>query len=302
MNPIDIIIITYKRQQELKELLYSIQKLNYKNLYLNKVIIIDNDNSSSSTQIISTIQDEVDYQIDYFIAEENLGVARGRNLGINKSEAEFLFFIDDDAEIKESDSLKCIHQFILSQPDDIAVFPLRIAYYENQEIQKNAFPHKKYIKYHQKSNFYTSYFIGAGHIIRRSSLSKTSLYPNDIFYGMEEYDLSYQLISNGYKIMFTNCITILHKESPKGRQLKLEKSRSLWINKSIITFKYLPIQYFLSTCFCWSLKFLADTNFNIIEWIKTYSKIIKKIQSTEKKQLSKENNSYLKSVEARLWY
>lgn len=302
MNPIDIIIITYKRQQELKELLYNIQKLNYKNIYLNKVIIIDNDNSNSSAQIISTIQNEIDYQIDYFLAEENLGVARGRNLGIKKSEAEFLFFIDDDAEIKHSDSLKFIYDFMLSQPEDIAVFSLKIVYYENQEIQKNAFPHKKYLKYHQKSSFYTSYFIGAGHIIKRASLSNTSLYPNDIFYGMEEYDLSYQLLLKGYKIMYTNCVTILHKESAKGRQLKMEKSRSLWVNKSIITFKYLPIGYFLSTCFFWSLKFIADTNFNIIEWIKTYSKIIKNIQSTKKKQLSKENMFYLKSVEARLWY
>lgn len=302
MNPIDIIIITYQRQKELKELLYNIQEIKYKNLYLNKVIIIDNDNSSSGSIDISKIQNEIDYKIDYFKSDENLGVARGRNLGIKKSEAEFLFFIDDDAEIKHPDCLKTFHEFMLLQPEDVAIFSLKILYFQNHEFQKNAFPHKNFNKYYIFSNFYTNYFIGAGHIIKRTCLLKTSLYPNDIFYGMEEYDLSYQMIKSGYKIMYTDSITILHKESPKGRQIKLEKSRSLWMNKSIIAFKYLPTHYFISTCFLWSLKFLADTKFNIKECIKTYSQIFRKLKSTEKNRLSLENISYLKSVEARLWY
>lgn len=302
MNPIDIIIITYNRKQELHELLINIEQLEYKDIYLNKVIIIDNNITNDNGEMVSQIRKEINYSIDYHKPDFNLGVARGRNLGINKSSADLLFFIDDDAEIASTDALKKIIHYISTQPEDTAVFSLRILYFHNHELQKSAFPHKKFNKYKNKGSFNTSYFIGAGHIIRRNCLLTTNLYPEDIFYGMEEYDLSYQIISKGYKLKYTDCATILHKESARGRQSNLEKSRSLWMNKSIIIYTYLPSIYFISATLLWSFKFLIDTRLNLKEFVKTFILILDKLRSSARKPLSKNNLQYLSSVEARLWY
>lgn len=302
MYTFDIIIITYNRTNELKSLLENIEKLNDKETYLNKVIIIDNNSPSDNQSMIELLKSEISYKIDYFRSEINLGVAKGRNLGIEKSNAELLFFIDDDAEIEHPDSLRSAYEFIVKQPEDIAVFALKILYYDNNQFQINAFPHKMFLKYHQKSSFLTSYFIGAGHIIKKIDLSPSIRYPEDIFYGMEEYDLSFKMISTGRKIMYTDCITILHKESIYGRQNNLEKSKSLWLNKSIITFKYLPKVYFITTCFLWSLKFLKDTKLNLKEFFKIYLTIYQRVMKTRKVTLNHKSLMYLKEVEARLWY
>lgn len=302
MNPIDIIIITFNRNKELYELLLNIQHLEGKDQYLNKVIVIDNNQSNENENMIKQLQEEIDYTIDFYKSEVNLGVARGRNLGIKRAEAEWLFFIDDDAEIESTDSLKKIYDHISVKPDNVAIFSLRIVYFENHKIQKTAFPHKKFKKYQYRDAFQTSYFIGAGHIIRKKCLLNTSFYPEDIFYGMEEYDLGYQIISKGYKIEYTNCITILHKESSQGRQSNLEKSRSLWLNKTVIVYTYLPRIYFISTSILWSLKFLKDTKMNVKEYVNTFILILNKVKTVTRKPLSKDSLKYLKSVEARLWY
>ena len=46
---------------------------------------------------------------------------------------------------------------------------------------------------------------------------------------------------HGYSIAYSDKMVMLHKESPLGRKTKKEKMAMLWINKSKVAWRYLPL-------------------------------------------------------------
>ena len=119
---------------------------------------------------------------------------------------------------------------------------------------------------------------------------------------MEEYDLSYRVIDKGYCLVYTDSITVLHKESPLGRRQKNETLRMMWVNKCIVAWKYLPKKYFYTTAILWSLFYLKRTGGHVSGVIKGFKKI-SQIPATHKRQpLSMASLQYLNEVNARLWY
>ena len=133
-------------------------------------------------------------------------------------------------------------------------------------------------------------------------LDEVGRYPENFFYGMEEYDMSYRILNAGYSIVYSDKIVMLHKESPLGRNPKKEKIRMMWVNKVKVAYKYLPVKYSYSTAIMWSLFYLKQTGFNLSGFIKGWKEITQ-IRKTEIRQVINPSTlSYLKKVKARLWY
>jgi GT2 family glycosyltransferase len=169
-------------------------------------------------------------------------------------------------------------------------------------MQVNAFPHKKFEEKKDLHFFETYYFAGGAHAIKKEAMDAVGGYPVDFFYGMEEYDLSYKLLSKGYKIVYSDSIVMLHKESPEGRSPHKEKMSMLWLNKSKVAWRYLPIKYFYSTTFMWSVEYLIKSKFDIIGFCKGWNAVFVKIPKEKRNPLSASTITYLKKLEARLWY
>lgn len=301
-NNLTIIIITFERGEDLKSLLKSITKqIEYQNI-IYQVIIINNGTKIGYEWVDEYINENKNINIVFYQSKINLGVSRGRKLGIEMSKSEILVFIDDDAEFLNREALYNINQFFKCKNSTIAALAFKIIHSSNHQIQKNAFPHKKFLKYQNINKFETSYFIGAGHAIKREAIIKSGNYSQDIFYGMEEYELSYKLIKAGFKICYVHNVEILHKESLSGRQHNKIKNQMLWKNKSIITWKYLPLKYFISTTILWSLNYLVQSKFDVAGFFKVYYDIFKNLRKEDKDALSKNSLFYLKTIEARLWY
>jgi GT2 family glycosyltransferase len=296
-----IIIITYNRANDLLSLLKNIATLNFKEELLEEVIIINNKSTESYSTVNSFIKNNPHIPFKYTETDENLGVSRGRNFAISQSKAPFLILVDDDAEFQDENTLSIINKST-SENKDVGIIAMKVLYYHNNEIQRSSFPHKLYREKKDLINFHTYYFVGCGNIIKREALDKAGLFPTTFFYGMEEYDLSYRILDLGYKILYDSRIVLLHKESPEGRQTKSIKLRGMWVNKSIVAWRYLPILYFISTSIIWSFFFLYKTKFDLINFMKGW-KIIINIPSTEKRYLiKKETLNYIKSLKARLAY
>src|SRR5205823_9950514 len=127
-------------------------------------------------------------------------------------------------------------------------------------------------------------------------------YPEDFFYGMEEYDMSYRILNEGYSIVYSDKVVMLHKESPWGRKPKEEKIRMMWVNKSKVAYRYLPLKYYYSTALMWSLEYLRQSGFNMRGFFKGWKEIMN-ISSTEtRKSIKKSTLDYLMKLKARLWY
>ncbi len=304
MKPLAIIIITYNRPHDLLALLKNIALQQGADALLRDVVIVNNASTEDYSPVTGWLEGQ-SLPFRYVYSEENLGVARGRNLAISLTEAPVLITIDDDAWFRDNNALELVLAAFgkpLAQQRRAGVLSFKVLYASTGMIQQNAFPHKKFEKYRDKEQFLASYYIGCGHAILKEVYDAAGVYPEDFFYGMEEYDLSYRVLQQGYAIVYDASIVVMHNESPLGRAPQEKKLRMLWLNKSKVAYRYLPFIYFITTACMWSLEYLQKTSWNIGGWLKTWGKAAAVPFKEKRRPLGGAAMKYLKETEARLWY
>ena len=301
MNKIAIIIITYNRPADMLALAMNIEKLSSKKELLEEVIIVNNNSTESYDAVKSFIQENPSTPFKLIESKENLGVSRGRNFAIDQSKAPILVLIDDDAEFQDTDALKRINEAVIENPL-AGILAMKILYFQNSQFQLNAFPHKSFEKRKHLQSFETYYFAGCGNIIVKEAFDIAGPFPTDFFYGMEEYDLSYRILDAGYTIKYIADIVLLHKESPEGRQTKSDKLRGMWVNKTKVAWRYLPMPCYFTTAIMWSMFFLLNSKFDLIGFINGWLAIVTIPFKEKRNKVSKLSQEYLNKVEARILY
>ena len=301
MNKIAIIIITYNRPADMLALAMNIEKLSSKKELLEEVIIVNNNSTESYDIVTSFIQENPSTPFKYIESKENLGVSRGRNFAIDQSKAPILVLIDDDAEFQDTNALKRINEAVIENPH-AGILAMKILYFQNSQFQLNAFPHKSFEKRKHLQSFETYYFAGCGNIIVKEAFDKAGPFPTDFFYGMEEYDLSYRILDAGYTIKYIANIVLLHKESPEGRQTKSDKLRGMWVNKTKVAWRYLPMPSYFTTAIMWSMFFLLNSKFDLIGFINGWLAIVTIPFKEKRNKVNKLSEEYLNKVEARILY
>jgi GT2 family glycosyltransferase len=301
MNKIAIIIITYNRPADMLALAMNIEKLSSKKELLEEIIIVNNNSTESYDAVKSFIQENPSTPFKYIESKENLGVSRGRNFAIDQSKAPILVLIDDDAEFQDTDALKRINEAVIENPL-AGILAMKILYFQNSQFQLNAFPHKSFEKRKHLQSFETYYFAGCGNIIVKEAFDIAGPFPTDFFYGMEEYDLSYRILDAGYTIKYIANIVLLHKESPEGRQTKSDKLRGMWVNKTKVAWRYLPMPCYFTTAIMWSMFFLLNSKFDLIGFIIGWLAIVTIPFKEKRNKVNKLSEEYLNKVEARILY
>lgn len=185
MKPLSFIIITYNRPEDMLALAKNITLLDHATDLLEEVIIVNNASTTDYSSLDSFILSQEHIPFRYIHAAENLGVARGRNFALQQGKAPIIIMLDDDAELQHKDSLlKLMQEFELNNTNrPKAIVSFKVLYFENLEMQVNAFPHKKFEQNKDKNFFQTYYYAGGAHAIKREALEKAGLYPEDFFYG-----------------------------------------------------------------------------------------------------------------------
>ena len=303
MKPISFVIITYNRPDDALELARNISTLDGLDELVEEVVIVNNRSTASYEALEAFIAAHQAIPFRYVVAPENLGVSRGRNYAISLSKAPILFFLDDDALLRNKDALRYILPIFEGEgPRPVGIAAFKVYYASTGEMQINAFPHKRFAEFKDTPHFDAAYFSGAAHAIRRSVFEQVGVYPENFFYGMEEYDLSYRALNAGYSIRYDHRVTILHKESPAGRLTPKEKLRGMWVNKSKVAWKYLPLPYFLTTALLWSLEYVKKSGGNIGGFFKGWGQIVGIPGAEKRAPVGKAATAYLRRVKARLWY
>jgi GT2 family glycosyltransferase len=279
----------------------NIEKLSSKKELLEEVIIVNNNSIESYDAVKSFIQENPSTPFKLIESKENLGVSRGRNFAIEQSKAPILVLIDDDAEFQDTDALKRINEAVIENPH-AGILAMKILYFQNSQFQLNAFPHKSFEKRKHLQSFETYYFAGCGNIIVKEAFDIAGPFPTDFFYGMEEYDLSYRILDAGYTIKYIANIVLLHKESPEGRQTKSDKLRGMWVNKTKVAWRYLPMPCYFTTAIMWSMFFLLNSKFDLIGFINGWLAIVTIPFKEKRNKVSKLSQEYLNKVEARILY
>lgn len=269
-----------------------------------EVIVVNNASTSDYSPVRAFLSENSHVPFRYIDAPSNLGVAKGRNFAIQQGRAPILIMLDDDAELKGKDSLYQLQEAFKSPHSrrPVAIVSFKVLYFSTGEMQQNAFPHKRFDKYKDLHFLETYYYAGGAHAITRAAIEQVGMYPEDFFYGMEEYDLSYRLIDAGYSITYSDQVVMLHKESPLGRSPHRDKVRMMWINKSKVAWRYLPKIYFFSTTLMWSVEYLRKTGFDFSGWRKGWKEVMAIPRNEQRKSIGVEAKKYLRLTGARLWY
>lgn len=110
-----IIIATYNRLEEVKELLASAEHLEF-DRSLFEIVFVDDGSTDKSKEFIENYQSESGIQTQYFY-QKNQGPGQARNLGMEKSRGDYFIFVDSDC-LFPSQWLRETDNFILNnQPD-----------------------------------------------------------------------------------------------------------------------------------------------------------------------------------------
>jgi len=299
---LSFIVISYNRPEDTEIVTKNILELTEVAGYQKEIIVINNGSTKSYAtfdNFLSQLSPTKRQLINYIDSTENLGVARGRNLGIQKATGRILFFIDDDAVFQEKDvipiTLKKLAQY---KTDGVKI----LAFRELRTFNKQYYIATKNKNRAKLPEFFTNFFVGSGHVVLKEVFEEVGLYTTEFFYGMEEYDLAYKTLDANYKILYTADVTVLHKKSPSGRAAEKTLTRWNLENKTVVAYKYLPLIYVFSHLFFWSGYFLLNFKFDIVTLFKAYKNIPSKIRNTKRQPISSKTLAHIKEVQGRLWY
>jgi GT2 family glycosyltransferase len=220
---ISIITVNYNGLELTVELLNSIRNLSYKNL---EVFVVDNASKESPQPYLAQHFPEV----KCIRSEANLGFAGGNNIAARQAKGDFIFYINNDAEITEG-SLEKLVALFEKRPKLGIVSPL-ICYFNeskgessdliqyagmtqmNPMTARNATIGEKTRDSGQYADAMpTAYAHGAAMMISRKASEKVGLMFEDFFLYYEELDWCERIRKAGFEIYVEPRARIYHKES-----------------------------------------------------------------------------------------
>src|SRR3989338_5888722 len=96
---ISIIILTRNREKLLLGCISSIKNSRINACY--ETIVVDNGSSDGTRKLLEN-EKKRNKNFNCILNAKNIGVGAGRNTGLKKAKGDFIFFIDDDAHVKEN--------------------------------------------------------------------------------------------------------------------------------------------------------------------------------------------------------
>ena len=226
------------------ELLNSIRAFTDANL---EIFVVDNASRENPQRFLTQHYPEV----QVIRSEENLGFAGGNNLAVQKAKGDYLFFINNDAEITEG----CLERLVAifeNNPKVGMVSPL-ICYFNESAHQEfdliqyagmtqvhsltarnSTIGEKEWDKGQFKEPARTAYGHGAAMMVSREVIEKVGLMYNDFFLYYEELDWGERIRRAGFEIWVEPRAKIYHKESASVG--KMSTLKTYYLNRNRIYF------------------------------------------------------------------
>ena len=189
VDDITVLIATKDRVDEIER---AIQSSINQSLKVNIVVLDD----SSEINIKEKLEDKFkDKPIKWMRSSAPSGVAGARNKLVEGSEGSIMVFLDDDAYFTDKYSLENIIKKF-STSDEIAGMAFKIILRQNDDGLQIPFNRlKRFLNkniHNEESD--VSYYVGAGHVLLRETFEKVGGYDSELFYGLEELDISSEII------------------------------------------------------------------------------------------------------------
>jgi N-acetylglucosaminyl-diphospho-decaprenol L-rhamnosyltransferase len=214
---VDVVVLTWNDGEVLFTALASVAASEGVDVH---TIVVDN---GSSTPV------SLPPSVELIRSEQNLGVARGRNLGARSGSSEFVCFLDSDARL-HADTLRELSGVLVEQPDVAVVGPV----FDGQSAADSAgrapgFTDKLVrlltgrASYRQLARnpsdrcWEVHFVIGACQLVRRRAFEEVGGLDETYFYGPEDVDFCLRLRGIGWRVVQTSDARCFH---PPRRRFK----------------------------------------------------------------------------------
>lgn len=145
---------------------------------------------------------------------ENQGIPRGRNAGVAHVSGELLFFLDDDARLRDPDMLARMALLFAASPD-IGVVQPRVVDPDGRPAPRRWTPRLR-VGDPKRSSDVTAMWEGAV-AIRRDLFEQTGGWPDEFFYMHEGIDLAWAVWDAGARVRYVGDLVALHPAASPGR-------------------------------------------------------------------------------------
>ena len=237
---ISLILLTMNRKDILECCLRSISRLTFPDM---EIIVVDNASSDGTGDMVRSLFPGV----RYFYFSNNLGVPGGRNYGVRISTGEYCVFLDDDAVFEDNDALARVVSYFRSDIQ-LGCVAFRIVQPSDGCEEYKCIPRVDKKILHE--DYECSYFAGGGCVVRRNLFLELGMFWETLFFIGEELDFSYRLVNQGYKILRSSAISVIHYETPQARV------KGKWIyhgarSRFLVAVRNLPWRYAVSHTLLW---------------------------------------------------
>lgn len=241
---VTVITVNFNQAEVTCELLESIRRQPYRAV---EVIVVDNASRENPAALFKSRFPEV----IFLRSEQNLGFAGGNNLALPYATGDYLFFVNNDAELTDN-TIEHLLQVFEKQPLAGIVSPL-ICY--APEIKEGAAPKPGLIQYAGMTPIHpvtgrnhtigngetdhgqfsraeqTAYAHGAAMMVPRQVLADAGPMNEDFFLYYEELDWCERIRKAGWQIWVQPAARVLHKESFTVKALGALKTYYLTRNR-----------------------------------------------------------------------
>lgn len=221
-----------------------------------EIIVVDSASADGSPQMV---QKEFP-QICLIASNENIGYAKGNNVGINAAQGRYLLLLNPDTVV-EKDALSCLIDYMDAHPavgaagpqllwPDGAVqssrrrFPTLGSLFWESTLLGQWFPNNRHVQnYHFTDQSpdkiqLVDWVVGAALLIRREAWQQTGPIDESFFMYFEETDWCRRCAEAGWKIHYMPQAKITHYEGKSSEQIVAARTIRFQRSKLRYTRKY----------------------------------------------------------------
>ena len=149
-------------------------------------------------------------------AEQNWGVAGGRNRISAIGHGRVIVALDNDAEFENAYTVsRAVAR--LDAETDLAAIGFRIVIHASGADDLSSWGYASTLLQQSAATFETVTFVGAGHAISRRAWDACGGYDEKLFFCWEEFDFCLKAISQGWRMRYDGDLVVRHKVSPDRR-------------------------------------------------------------------------------------
>jgi GT2 family glycosyltransferase len=224
---IGIVLLNYNGYKDTIECIRSLNNINYKN---HVIIIVDNASTDNSFEIL---EKNINKNCFLIQSEKNNGFANGNNIGIKKAlsmNCDYVILLNNDTLVHKdfiNEMIKCYSLY-----ENVGLVSSKMLFYpESKKVWfgGGSFNDKKFIVTHQyyenEDNYEDSireisFATACCLMISRNVIENVGLLPEEYFMYFEDVDYCYNVILNGYKIIYNPNAKIYHKANSSTKKEK----------------------------------------------------------------------------------